>query len=534
MKKSVMFCLVCIILFLFGVTAGMSFAYFSDDKKASSILNFGKLRIAIDESNSVTLTGNPKGAVTERLLPNDTVTINGSVGLESGSVPAYIRMKINVYEKGTNNEIYSTFNNAFMAEMAKIKDGDKQWFVVGNYMYLGNKIEAGNPFVYSEANTNENRNVITLTEEMVPEVLQEKDVDVKLTYQAIQSMGVKDASGNALTLTGYTQANANKISVLEPWLPFNSLADEYSLGTWTAPTHVENAMDARGTFNKGAQKEGKYTHIEFGTYPQTFYSTSSEGLTLTDETYTLYNNAKDNAGIKKDYKVYKDASGNKYVEITTVRSSFEKGWKYSDNTTYIEGSTTTAYFKLEPIIWEIIGVADSKNEIRRGGYDGKTAGVKLLLNSVKELTAMKFGETNAYANSTIKSYLEGEFYTYAFTSEEKSKISKKAIVTTDKTTIGNEDTNSTVFLLSYKDLNTTYYTSNKARIKWPTDYAGANFADRRINEANYGGKYWSRSMYESNTDAAYCVDEDGNSMSYGFSGLNVKYGVVPALFLNIQ
>ena len=55
-KQSLMMCMVCIMLFIFGVTAGISYAYFSDSKKAENTLNFGKLRIELTDGTSTANT----------------------------------------------------------------------------------------------------------------------------------------------------------------------------------------------------------------------------------------------------------------------------------------------------------------------------------------------------------------------------------------------------------------------------------------------------------------------------------------------
>lgn len=109
---------------MFLMIVGLSFAYFTDKKSVTNTLNFGKLRIEITGgtgtvNTQLTLTG---VAVDEsgRLAPKDKIKLEGSVGLESNSVDAYIRMKMIVTEKGTGEEIDSTFNEAFMEEMAKI------------------------------------------------------------------------------------------------------------------------------------------------------------------------------------------------------------------------------------------------------------------------------------------------------------------------------------------------------------------------------------------------------------------------------
>ena len=535
-----MMCMVAIMLFIFGVTAGISYAYFTDHKEVSNTLNFGKLMIATNESNVVelTLTGDP--VETKRLGVSDKVTIAGSIGLEENSVPAYIRMKMKVYESGTTTEIKSTFNEAFMAEMAKVvykesNNVEMQWFIVGKYLYLGNKIEAGKPFVYSNANTNANKNEITLTEAMVPNELQGKDVDVKFTLQAIQSAGM------GLTLSNYTQANATSISQLAVWQEIfgadlnaiysNEYATGYVRGTLNDTEYKAGAQVARqmtkspyNYFAKSSDNTGNY--VAFGFFPQTIKTSSVKIDENNKETFNGVEYYLGSDGYLYE-KVKENANGTSY--------------KYSDGNPISQSSANKyKYFKLEPIIWQVLTESDGS----------------AFLLSVSVLTASAFGGNETYAGSTIESYLKGNFYNKAFTSSAKNKINSKVNVATatsgnvssnettfDETTLGTTETGSTVFLLGYKDVINTSYgfkssdtTADTARVRYPTDYAGANYV-YRDSTASSGSWWWLRSRYTDydGVDGVRYVSLDGTASEYTNFGLSYTYdgGCVPALFLNI-
>ena len=534
-KKSLMFCFVCIMLFIFGVTAGISYAYFTDHKEVSNTLNFGKLIISTNENNVVdlTLTGDPVDTETKRLGVSDKVTIAGSIGLEENSVPAYIRMKMKVYEKGTTTEIKSTFNEAFMAEMAKVvyKDSNNvemQWFVVGKYLYLGNKIEAGKPFVYSNANiyaggTETGKNEITLTEAMVPNELQGKDVDVKFTLQAIQSAGMN------LTLSNYTQENATSISQLAVWqdifgADLNEIySNEYATGyvrgilsdtEYKAGAQVSNQMTKSpyNYFTKSANNTGDY--VAFGFFPQTIKDSK---VVVKEDWKETFN------GIE----YYLGSDGYLYEKVS--ENAYNSDYKYSDENTTINQASANSYkyFKLEPIIWQIMKEND-------------TVGRQAYLISVAELTAQKFDDrSKAYDSSAIKTFLEGTFKSKAFTNSQSDKIKPTNLTTSeyssssdtakDKTSYDKNDNGYSVFLPSFGDMKSYGYTTNANRIKWPTDYAGANNA-YRSSTANNGGYWWSRSARSSDSNV-WSVNNDGY-LTYDYPTLSIN-GVVPALFLSI-
>ena len=531
-KQSLMMCMVSVLLFIFGVTAGISYAYFTDHKEVSNTLNFGKLIISTNENNVVdlTLTGNPSDTETKRLGVSDKITIAGSIGLEEGSVPAYIRMKMKVYEKGTTTEIKSTFNEAFMAEMAKVvyKDSssaEMQWFVVGNYLYLGNKIEAGNPFEYSNANTNENKNVITLTDEMVPKELQGKDVDVEFTLQAIQSAGMN------LTLSNYTQANATSISQLAVWQEIfgadlnaiysNEYATGYVRGTLDDSAYKTGAQVASqmtkspyNYFTKSANNTGDY--VAFGFFPQTIKDSK---VVVKEDWKETFNG--------EEYYLGSDG----YLYEQAKENASGTSYNYSDGNPINQASANLyKYFRLEPIIWQIM-------------IEDDTVGSPAYLISVAELTAQKFDDSSkAYDSSAIKTFLEETFKGKAFTNSQSSQIKSTNLKTSsyssssdtaqDKTECEEKADGYSVFLPSFGDMKSYGYTTeatNANRIKWPTDYAGANYA-YRSSTANNGGYWWSRSAGSSDYFVWYVYDFGFLGNYFPYSSIN---GVVPALFLSI-
>ncbi len=103
-KKSLMFCFVCIMLFIFGVTAGISFAYFTDHKEVGNTLNFGKLVVSANgnagtsTASKVFVFGNASSENNGLLGVGDTIDFKGTVGLEDNSISAYLRMKLDNFK----------------------------------------------------------------------------------------------------------------------------------------------------------------------------------------------------------------------------------------------------------------------------------------------------------------------------------------------------------------------------------------------------------------------------------------------------
>ena len=297
-KKSLMMCIVAIVLFIVGVTAGtITYAYFSDSAKAENTLNFGKLAIKTGGNGSsehVNLVLTPK-TTSKGLVPTDTVTIEGSVGLEENSVPAYIRIKAEI-EDQNGNKIAGAFKTGLMSQIGEIIDatGNKQWFVVGRYLYLGNEIKPNNPFNFNENNTNSNdaiavKNNIKMTSEMLANDIEGNQIKITFTFQAIQSAGMKDGADSAIgTLTNYTQANAIRISTIPAWeeifgVDLNEMYDDtwkYTRGTFTQTMGADVQMAGYGTFTPSdGNNSGDY--IQFGWYPQTI---KSSDVTITNAT----------------------------------------------------------------------------------------------------------------------------------------------------------------------------------------------------------------------------------------------------------
>ncbi len=149
---------------------------------------------------------------------------------------------------------------------------------------------------------------------------------------------------------------------------------------------------------------------------------------------------------------------------------------------------------------------------------------------------------NAWVDSPLRAYLNGDFYNKTFTKSEKKRIVSTTLVNNINplysTTIGT-DTKDKVFLLSIEEVD-RYFGNDKARTA---------YADRRtpallfssINDmtANpYDGIYqnyttwywWLRTPARSEDRKVVCISPDGEVSN---RSIDVKHGVRPAMWINV-
>ena len=221
--------------------------------------------------------------------------------------------------------------------------------------------------------------------------------------------------------------------------------------------------------------------LYFGSYPQT----------IKDASVNIISNEKDENGY------YTGSDGEKYALLKANpwdSYTFSNGEKIVRNKEY--------FFKVEPIKWNVLEDNDGK----------------VFIFSELILDAHKFGDnSNDYAASSIRSWLNSDFYNKAFTDKQKELIENTTLKDISNVT-------DKVFLLSEEEIeNTSYgFNSNNDRCKKVTDYAKANYAYEY--ERNKNGWYWLRTP----SYAGACgVADDGNV--YWSDVCYDRGGVAPAL-----
>ncbi len=118
-KINVKFIVLILSLIVFLGMSVFTFAWFTDTKSYTGTLNFGELKLKVSGGVSgdgvtsatskidfdVTRSSGPSYTLTKKVMPGDTININLTIDLETGSEPAYYIVKIydskNIFENNT-------------------------------------------------------------------------------------------------------------------------------------------------------------------------------------------------------------------------------------------------------------------------------------------------------------------------------------------------------------------------------------------------------------------------------------------------
>lgn len=300
-------------------------------------------------------------------------------------------------------------------------------------------------------------------------------------------------------------------------------------------------VDCMSFFTPKAEAAGKTYKVgdivEFGSYPQSRVTNSSLVSALNKVSknwvsYGYYSGTGDyGTMVQGDWMKYADITYNgvKYraVFFTQYRPWCTSDTSSSDNTYQVDNGYTpnnTYYFKYEPLKWRVLDpktglilcekIIDSQaysNTIYEYGTDPHGYGVAYW-NDIEHTHY-----ANDYATSSIRAWLNDDFYNTAFSSSQKasiltSKLDNRAC-STSFSEYDSETTCDKVFLLSYSEMQNTAYgfTSSSARRMKGTDYAkcqglwadsSSGCSDQCLRSA---GGY---------SDYTYIVDDDGDFRSY--------------------
>ena len=293
--------------------------------------------------------------------------------------------------------------------------------------------------------------------------------------------------------------------------------------------------------------------IYFGEYPQSKVTDSGLQDTLTAKAGTLPTSADAQAwtsygyyenGSVSNYMWYIDVTedGARYrgVYFTSYRpywpsySSSSSSNTYQDDNGYATG--TVYWFKYEPIAWTVLSEGDGK--------------AMLLCNMIIDSQQYDYEDgtySNNYAESTIRAWLNDEFYNTAFNDLQRSIILTTTVDNSAESTVHSsnpyacEDTEDKMFLLSYAEVTNSAYgfassagTYDAARQKQPTDYAQAQGAYTHSGGSYDGNGYWwlrSPFNYYSNSANGVYIDSDA---SRNASAYTTYLGIVPALRITLH
>ena len=188
------------------------------------------------------------------------------------------------------------------------------------------------------------------------------------------------------------------------------------------------------------------------------------------------------------------------------------------------------YFRYEPLLWYVLdpqeGLLLSKNLIDSQAFNNTT--YYNGNDSFQNVFTITY--SNNYAESSIREWLNNDFYNIAFSSNEKSAIRESVCENVAYNSI--YDTISTkdkIFLLSYRDIQNDEYkflTSDSPYYANTTEYAKCQGGDDFEDAA----QWWLRTSYDS-SDTSCIVIDPGYVCGYLVDGC---MGIRPALKINIE
>ena len=256
-------------------------------------------------------------------------------------------------------------------------------------------------------------------------------------------------------------------------------------------------------------------YILFGEYPQTI---KADNVTITNTT--------DNRGY------YLGSDGAYYAKVTA--NPYKSGYTFTNGNTIICG--TAYYFKVEPIKWRILNESN---------------GTATLLCEMIIDSHRYDDNSNNYANSEIRAWLNDNFYNTAFNSLQKELINTIEIDNSANSTMPDNEvwnnginnyacnnTNDKVSLLSMQEVTLTIYgfdsdygSYDTMRRKETTDYARANFVWYSTADYEYCGWWLLRSpiysgnYYKDVSHCGYVVASREVDIDYG--------GIVPTIQISL-
>ena len=351
--------------------------------------------------------------------------------------------------------------------------------------------------------------------------------DVTVTYTVVaKATGYNDSPAASCTHTfdhTHSFSEGWENSETHHWHPVTCghslvIEDQYA-ASYSAHEFGDGDICSVCSYQRPTPVLGKY--VMFGEYPQS----------LKDDSVTVGGSAD-----AKGY--YTGSDGAKYVKVTATPYVYYQGFrtKFSNG----EWITTGAeyYFKVEPIKWRVLTQESGEALIFCDSIIDHGAYYSSVDN--REIDGVTVYPSN-YKNSDIRAWLNGTFYSAAFSSSEQSGI-KITTVDNSAATTGLstntyvcENTQDKVFLLSNKDMYNTSYgfiadgtESDSARMLLVSDYAraiGAHTSDSIVWAGC--GIWWARSPMH---DDATVVDSGSMSGMVSSSKVtSAQVGIAPAM-----
>ncbi len=282
-------------------------------------------------------------------------------------------------------------------------------------------------------------------------------------------------------------------------------------------------------FKSAAQGEYSVGDIfEFGSYPQSKVSdnaliSSLDGVAKTWISYSyLSGSGSEGTMSESDYMKYCDISygGEKYRAVTftafrprqTYMQAAAKS-SFVDDNGYSEGSVY--YFRFEPIKWKILD-PETGLMVSQSIIDSQPYSRFIYINGTDSNGAACYSDADftnkacKYLPSSVRSFLNGDFYGTAFTPDEQSQIESASLVNDSFNKswqiYASDDSRDKIFLLSYADVQNTAYgfsgstAADAARVAEGTDYA--KIQGLQTDETG-SSPWWLRSAGNTSRNASF-------------------------------
>ena len=290
-------------------------------------------------------------------------------------------------------------------------------------------------------------------------------------------------------------------------------------------------------------------HIQYGNYPQSKVTDKSTLALLEKKakkwrSYNYYSYIETKLNFEpSDYMLYADidvdGDGLRDYRAVTINKSRPRYTNYkagTGNTIQEKNGYTTGkiyYFKYEPVLWRILdpteGLIITENIMDSQPYNN-------YLDSSSN-------RTKDYYNSSIRQWMNIDFYNTAFTFLQANNIRNDVTLNNDYTGLVKENSQESkdkIFLLSSDEARTSKYgfsssssTADPARRAHGTDYAKSQGLYISTDSSDNGNSWWwlrSRYYYES---CAWDVNPDGVSNDGMIDGvIKTDMGVRPACRLS--
>lgn len=261
-------------------------------------------------------------------------------------------------------------------------------------------------------------------------------------------------------------------------------------------------------------------HIKYGNYPQSKVTNSSTLLLLNSKSkkwksYRYYSGSGSTTDGKmkpSDYMYYADIDIDgdglrdyRAVKIDKYRPYYtgytsSSSYSYQDENGYTTGNIY--YFKFEPIEWRILNPTDGLIMTKKIMDSQAYNNYLISTYSAYWGNADKTYYANDYYNSSIRQWLNYDFYNTAFTFSQASNIRKDVTLNNDCYSssfpkYNSKECNDKIFLLSYNEAETSAYGFNSSLSKQDTarKAQGTDYAKSQglyVHSNNYA-RWWLRS-----------------------------------------